>query len=197
MAFGPKVVGKEKYTKTVASKRGKAGFGPRVLGKSDKAKKVEEPKRTERGTVQTPVKQLVSASAPAVEDSLSIEQVREILSTNPAFIETLHVQELERAEGPRREALLAIRETATTQGLDDIVSEIDELMTETGMAAPTPVPTPAPDAKTLALPKDFTELKALAKTFDVDLAKNRSKVDITAAIVQAATARGLTVTTEE
>jgi hypothetical protein len=191
MAFGPKIVGAENYKKTTAAKRGRSGFGPRVTGKQAPT---AEPKRRETGAVDSP-RALVSPEAGAVEDSLSIEQVQEILAQNPAFIETIHVQELERAEGPRREALLAIRASAVAQSLDDIVSEVDELMKDSGMAPAVTAPAPTPTG--VVIPKDFNKLKALAKTFDIDTATVRTKVDITAAIVTAATLRGLTVTAEE
>lgn len=161
MAFGPKVVGKDAYAKTVKAKVGKAGFGPRVIGKIGTAATVES----------VPVN--VPTTKPT--DGLSIEQLTTILADSPAFLESLHVQELERAEGPRREALIALRATAEATNNTEIFSEIDDLLKDFAPVAP---PVAARD-----IPTDFTQLKAMARELGVDLTKNRSKVDITAAVV--------------
>lgn len=161
MAFGPKIVGKAAYAALVKKSVGKAGFGPRVTGKQP-------------GVVGT-IPETVPVSVPVTRtDGLSIEQLQTILAESPAFLEALHVQELERSEGPRRTALLVLLATAEATNNTDIFTEIDDLLKD--MPAPPPPPPPT------AIPTDFAQLKALALTLGVDLKKHRSKVDITAAV---------------
>ncbi len=202
MGFGKKVIGAEAAAKNAAKKKGKAGFGPRVTGRSG----VNVPEMTtirplgSKKPVKETVVETVPASVPATVDSLSIEQVKAILAENPAFIETVHVQELERPEGPRREALLAIQASASAQGLEDIFLEVEQLMTEMGAAPEVKPVEPVVDGEggqSIVIPTDFNELKALAKEHEVDLVKNRSKVDITAALVQALVAKNITVQSPE
>lgn len=193
MGFGKRVVGPEAAARQAAKKKGKAGFGPRVIGKGLNVPDAPNPAANKTAAPKpvpaTPV--TVPANVPATSDSLSIEQVQAILAENPAFIETVFVQELERPEGPRREALLAIRASAEAQGLADIVTEADDLMKDQGMApevkadAPVEVEVEGETVQTVTIPKDFNALKALAKEHGVDLTVAKSKVDITAALVKA------------
>lgn len=205
MGFGSRVVGKEAAAKALAAKKGKAGFGPRVIGARESNKQPVDPTTPPVAAKPQAVKtvpETVPPSVPATSESLSIEQVQAIVSENPAFIETVFVQELERPEGPRREALLAIRASAEAQQLTDIVAEVDGLMQEQGMApevkpdAPVEINVAGETVKTVTIPTDFNALKALAKEHGVDLGVVKSKVDITAALVKVLGEKGLAVVTE-
>lgn len=67
---------------------------------------------------------------------------------------------------------------------------------ETGSEPKTPA-TPTPTTRELALPVDFAELRTLAKTHGVDLTKHRTKAAVTAALVDALKAQGITAKVAE
>lgn len=144
--FGPRIIGEAAFQQQQAKAKGGSVFGPRVR---------DIPEATpSTSIVQKPgAKNAPGASLDApTDEGLSVEQFEKILRENASFLDTLYIQELSRAGGPRRECLLVARSVAiqiTTYG--DMVQEIDGLLADMAKATETPAvvdpaATTAPDA---------------------------------------------------
>lgn len=188
MAFGPRVIGADAYNRQKAAVKNGAGFGPRVGGKGRRTAAAS-------GTASDPAVAGAIAPAPGTLDGpgepattgMSVEQFKAVLAENPKFLDTLVTQELERPEGPRREALEAARVVAEAEQDDETVVEIDEALAllpevETGTGSTNPADIEAAraesKAKTIEQVKvldNFKELQSMAKSLGLDTGKLRSK----------------------
>lgn len=129
--FGARVVGREAYDKAVRETKGGGNvFGKRVRDAIPENGPVGEKKRaTEHGAL---VVDQASASGPDGKGSgVSIEQLRNILTENPTFFDSLYEAELARPEGARPEALdvfLQFEIGIKGAGREEIISEIRGLL---------------------------------------------------------------------
>lgn len=119
--FGSRVIGETAFAELQKRARGGSAFGPRVKGTSE-----ESDARS-------------ATSIDAGGAGLSVAQLKQALTDNPTFLDTLYIQELERQDGPRREALLALRATAVKEkSQGQMVKEIDELIANNVVQATPP-----------------------------------------------------------
>lgn len=132
--FGPRILGKEKFDAQKKREKGGQAFGPRVRGDQMKSSTAIRP----------------GQPRPPKDEGISVAEVVRTLKENATFCETLYMQELARPEGPRPEALQAIKTAAASMKKYDIAREIDSLL--------------SPEIKTTetnAKPKTRTELLAM------------------------------------
>lgn len=187
--FGPKVIGAEAFAVQQKKQAGGSAFGPRVRDDlpGHKVASAVQPsgaathhgKRVER----------------AADNSLSIADFCKTLDSNPAFLETLHLQELERPDGPRRECLLKARQVAIAltnrpdivAEIDGLVALIDKAVAEAAGAATTEVPkVPQSKAERIAEIEAIDSFARLCEiAHDLGLDKPKSKKDAKAAIIAA------------
>jgi hypothetical protein len=137
--FGSRVIGEDAYDKAVRTeKAGGNVFGARVVGAITGDGPIATAKRaTEHGPlVVAGAQQSDTKGAPS--DSVSIDELRNILAENPTFLDSLYEAELAREDGPRPEALHIIREVE--RGIKgaarpEILREIAQLLGETAQVA--------------------------------------------------------------
>lgn len=130
--FGSRIIGEqaaEEEKKFVDEKRVK--FGPKVLGT-----------QSEKGTTPLPGSQpvertgreVVAKDGEVVKQGmmLSITTMKTVLQKNPALVGELLETELERPEGPRKGALLAMRDVYQTEEQQQrIIAALEDLGVET------------------------------------------------------------------
>lgn len=162
MGFGPRIVGKDNYQATVASKRGTGGFGHRVTGKAAPAKAAAFQRP------QTP--------APKQPEGISLAALTHALTENPTLFDALYEQELARAEGPRADALRALAKHANPEAL----AEIDELLAASEPKSETRETGEGHGDDLDAL--NFKSLKALAVEREIDEPALNSRAKVIAAI---------------
>lgn len=137
--FGAKVTGRDAYDRAVRENKGGGNvFGKRVRGSITEAGPVGEKKRaTEHGA-------LVVDGATAQDtkgkpsDGLAIDQIKNILTENPTFFDSLYEAELARPEGARPDALevfLQFEIGIKGAGRREIIDEIRGLLGEKGVTA--------------------------------------------------------------
>lgn len=138
--FGKRVIGDDAYDKAVREEKGGANvFGSRVVSSIKGDGPIAQAKRaTEHGPL------VVAGTVPADnkgnegEETVSIDDLRNILAENPTFFDSLYEGELARSDGPRDEALHIFREVERGikgAGREEILREIAELLGETAATA--------------------------------------------------------------
>lgn len=186
MGFGPRVIGDAAYKRRTAATKGRVGFGPRVGGKKAAAEAASTTAGAltgdegEEGVVGTIGDE--TAKTGTTEIGMSVEQFKQVLAENPTFLDTLVTQELERAEGARRECLEAARVVAEAAGETETVAELDEAIaalpevekTEEEVESATGGEPKGVDLSTLS----FADLKKYAKKQKVDVTGIKSKQGI-------------------
>lgn len=137
--FGSKVVGTAAYEKAVREEKGGANvFGTRVRAS------IPEDGPTNREKRQSEFGPLTTDGAHASDtkgkktDSISIEELKDVLAINPTFFDSLYEAELARADGARPEALsifYEIERGIKGQMRQDVMNEIRTLLGEKGVTS--------------------------------------------------------------
>jgi hypothetical protein len=137
--FGSKVVGTAAYEKAVREEKGGANvFGTRVRSS------IPEDGPTNREKRQSEFGPLTTDGAHASDtkgkktDSISIEELKDVLAINPTFFDSLYEAELARADGARPEALsifYEIERGIKGQMRADVMNEIKTLLGEKGVTS--------------------------------------------------------------
>jgi hypothetical protein len=135
--FGSKVTDTATYEKAVREEKGGANvFGSRVRSS------IPEDGPTNRAKRNSEFGPLTTAGAHASDtkgkptDSVSIDELKDVLAINPTFFDSLYEAELARAEGARPEALgifYEIERGIKGQMRGDVMQEIRTLMGEKGV----------------------------------------------------------------
>lgn len=137
--FGSRVTGDAAYDAAVRNERGGAHvFGARVVDAIKGDGPIAMAKRaTEHGPlVVNGAQQTDTKGNPA--ESVSIDELRNMLAENPTTLDSLYENELARESGPRPEALHIIREVERGikgAGRREILDEIAALLGETAQSA--------------------------------------------------------------
>jgi hypothetical protein len=137
--FGSKVVGHEAYDKAVREEKGGGNvFGTRVRGAIPELGPTNIAKRNSEFGVAVLDHAHASDAKGNKTDSVSIDDLRNILAENPTFFDSLYEAELARADGARPDALSIFYEVERGikgQGRQDVMGEITALLGQKGIDA--------------------------------------------------------------
>ena len=130
--FGSKVVGHEAYDKAVRTEQGGGNvFGTRVRSAIPENGPTNTAKRASEFGVAVTVGAKATDTTGAENDSVSIDELRNILTENPTFFDSLYEAELARQDGPRPDALAIFYEVERGikgQMRADVMQEIRSLL---------------------------------------------------------------------
>lgn len=130
--FGSKVVGHEAYDKAVRTEVGGGNvFGTRVRSAIPENGPTNTAKRVSEFGVAVTVGAKATDAKGAENDSVSIDELRNILTENPTFFDSLYEAELAREDGPRPDALQIFYEVERGikgQMRADVMQEIRSLL---------------------------------------------------------------------
>ncbi len=133
--FGKRVIGDKAYDEAVRSEKGGANvFGSRVVSSIKGDGPIAQAKRaTEHGPRVVAGTKVSDVRGEEGEETVSIDDLRNILAENPTFFDSLYEGELARTDGPRDEALHIFREVERGikgAGRREILDDIAELLGE-------------------------------------------------------------------
>lgn len=115
--FGPDVIGAEQFAKAVESeKSGSEIFGKRVTGVATPTPTADQAAKSQSqfgmlvaNSVQPSGLTGKGGKAPGDKGSLSVKELENVLNENPTFFDSLYEAEHARADGPRKEAVVILR----------------------------------------------------------------------------------------
>lgn len=136
--FGAKVTSAEQYDKAVRDEKGGANvFGSRVRSSIPESGPTNIAKRQSEFGPLTIEGAHGSDTKGKPNESLAIDEIRNLLAENPTFFDSLYENELARAEGARPDALgifYEVERGIKGQMRQDVMDEIRGLLDEKGVA---------------------------------------------------------------